>query len=69
MKQFDWINKTGCNLVGQKINYLNTNIFEGKKIKKSCVQKKCKQQKEKCVWHEVYTPFLFYILIIKSLFF
>ena len=42
MKQFDWINKTGCNLVGQKINYLNTNIFEEKKIKKSCVQKKCK---------------------------
>ena len=30
-------------------------------------KKKCKQQKEKCVWHEVYILFLFYIT--KCLFF
>ena len=42
-QQFDWIIKTGDNLIGQKINYLNTNIFKELKIKKSCLQKKCKQ--------------------------
>ena len=68
-QQFDWIIKMGCNLIGPKIDYLNTNAFKEYNIKKSCVRKKCKQQKEKCVPHEVYTLFLFYILIIKCLFF
>ena len=60
-QQFDWIIKMRCNLIGPKIDYLNTNTCKEYKIKKSCVRKKCKQQKEKCVWHEVYTLFLFYI--------
>ena len=49
-------------LISLKIDYLNTNIKSKKsikKIKKSCVRNKCKQNKEKCVWHEVYTLFLF----------
>ena len=33
------------------------------------IRKKCKQQKETCDWHEVYTLFVLYILIIKCLFF
>ena len=28
LEQFDWIIKTGCNLIGWKIDYLNTNIFK-----------------------------------------
>ena len=52
-QQFDWIIKMGCDLIAPKIDYLNTNTFKEYKIKKSCVRKKCKQQKEKCVWHEV----------------
>ena len=64
--QFDRIIKTGCDPIGRKINYLNTIIFEEKKIFKSCVQKKCKQEKEKCVWHEVYTLFLFYMFIFLT---
>ena len=66
-QQFDWIINMEYNLIGQKISYLNTNYLNNKL--KSCVGKKCKQQKEKCVWHEVYTLFLFYVLIIKCLFF
>ena len=61
-QQFDWIIKTECDLISLKIDYLNTNIKSKKsikKIKKSCVRNKCKQNKEKCVWHEVYTLFLF----------
>ena len=43
-----------CDLIGWKIDCLNK---YKEKIKKSCIWKKCKQQKEKCVWHEVYTLF------------
>ena len=48
-QQFDWIIKMGCDLIAPKIDYLNTNTFKEYKIKKSCVRKKFKQQKEKCV--------------------
>ena len=48
----------GLDLIGRKIDYLNTNIFKEQKIIKSCIQKKCKQQKEKCVWREVYGMFI-----------
>ena len=27
-EQFDWIIEMGCDLIGQKIDYLNTNIFK-----------------------------------------
>ena len=64
----DWIIKRGCNLIGQKIDYLNTNNLRNKKLLKSCTQKRCKQEKEKCRWPEVYRFFLFYILIITCLF-
>ena len=30
-QQFDWIIKTGCDLIGQKINYLNTNVNNKRK--------------------------------------
>ena len=68
-QQFDWIIKTGSiSLVKQKYIYRTKNQKIFVKIIKM-FEKKCKQQKEKCVWHEVYTLFLFYKLKIKCLFF
>ena len=50
----------------KKINYLNTIIFKKIKNFKILCWKKCKQEKEKCVWHAVYILFLFYMFIFLT---